>query len=252
MRQQCLPLATVLLLVGAAWAPVAYAQVTPTTPDQLSGIPEGFLPTAKTPDFSPRGTPPGYKVNPDMHDFTASYIEGTGGGGPPGGAPGGAPPGGAPPGGAPPNVGASNQNNCYPSFFGGPYATHMLSSPGRLLVVNEFNHTARRIYIGGSHVAGGKPTFMGDSIGHWDGNALVTDTINLKEMPGVDLRERWTKLPNGSIQDVAIQYDAAGHPEGAASTSVFVWRPDISYVEDVCEDFAEAFGAGYGGNPSSK
>lgn len=236
-----------LLLAGAALAGAAQAQVSATTPDQLSGIPEGFLPTAKVPNFAARGTPKGYKVNPDKHDFTASYAatDTSGPGGAPGGPPGGAPPGGPPGGGASSGGPSSGAPSCLPSYDGGPYAVHMISTPGRLTVVNEYNHITHRIYIGGAHMPGGKPTYLGDAIGSWDGDTLMVDTINIKEMPGVDLKEHWTKLANGAIQVVATKYDASGHA-GAPTTTTYAWRPDISYVEDVCEDFGEAFGASYG------
>ncbi len=266
MKQIILPMA--LLLAGTA-----LAQVSETTPDQLSGIPQGFLPTAKTPNFAPHGTPKGYKVNPDPRDFTASYISGggggpggppPGGGAPPGGAPGGGAPGGGTPGGAPPpgagqgiaenNTGPTKKAGappCIPSFNGGPYASHMISSPGRLTVVNEYNHTARRFFIGGQHLTGAKPTYMGDSIGHWDGNTLVTDTTALRELPGVDIKERWSKQANGSIKVDETRFDAAGKPTGEKQTTIYTWRPDISYVEDMCEDFGEAFGNDYG-SPTGK
>ena len=232
-------IAATLLLTGTA-----RAQVSVSTPADVAGVPPAFLANAKAPSFDPRGTPPGYTPDPDPRDFTSSYIA-PGGGGPGGPPPGG---GGAPPGGAAPpgGSGAATAATCIPSFGNGPYPIHIISSPGRLTIVGEQNHQIRRVYIGGAHPNPVVPAYSGDSIGHWDGNTLVVDTIAIKGQPGVHLLERWTKQKNGSLAIETTSLDAAGRPIGPPTPSSLVWRPDLSFVEDICEDFGEAFGPGYG------
>jgi len=227
----------------------AYAQVSPSTPADVAGVPAQFLPNSKVGPggFAPKSTPAGYKVNPDPRDFTGSYVNGEGGA-PPGGAPpgrGGPPPSGPPPGGStlPANASAA----CLPTFGGGAYPVHLISSPGRLTYVEEENHRLRRIYIGGAHPADAQPSFGGDSVGHWDGNTLVIDTVDIEGRDGAHLLERWTRQPDGSIAIVTSNLDAKGKAIGAPTDSTLVWRPDLSFVEDICEDYGEAFGAGYGG-----
>ena len=54
-------------------------------------------------------------------------------------------------------------------------------APGRIFMLGESDgNRLRRIYTDGRrHPANPDPTFHGDSIGHWDGDALVVDTIGI-------------------------------------------------------------------------
>jgi hypothetical protein len=47
-----------------------------------------------------------------------------------------------------------------------------------VVILNEMVHDARVIRIGGTHVSPTVRKWMGDSIGHWEGDTLVVDTTN--------------------------------------------------------------------------
>ncbi|MFT3905910.1 MAG: hypothetical protein QM718_06370 [Steroidobacteraceae bacterium] len=274
----------VTLLLAAA---PLLAQVSQPTEADKNKVPMQFRPDdqkgAGAPNFAPRGTPAGYTPDPNPREFSGSYVSGggggpPGGGGPAGGAPGGAGPaaGGAPPGGGgapgaggPPGGGgapggasggtpggapggtpggaAGAGSSCTPTFGSGAYATHVIYSPALLVVVGEENHRIRRIVIGGQLPKQPKPIYSGYSVGRWEGNTLVVDTIAIRGRDGQHLVERWTRQANGSIDIQTQTLDAAGKAQGAASSSTLVWRPDLSFVENICEDFGEAFGSDYGG-----
>jgi hypothetical protein len=234
------------LIAASLCSVVGVAQVSAPTDTDKQTVPLQFRPedqkSGAVTSFAPRGTPAGYTPNPDLRDFTGSYVSDSGA--PPAG-PGAGPPPGAPPGAGPPLGSRPNAQSCIPSFGSGAYATHIISSPGRLTVVGEENHRIRRIYIDGHHPANVRASYSGDSIGQWQGNTLVVDTIAIRGSDGLHLVERWTRLPNGSIEIVATRDGvAAGSQE--PQTSTLVWRPDLSFLENICEDFGEAFGAGYG------
>lgn len=62
-----------------------------------------------------------------------------------------------------------------------PVSHEYLFTPGRVTILLE-NSEARRIWTDGrGHVPDelSNPSFSGDSIGHWEGNTLVVDTINI-------------------------------------------------------------------------
>ncbi len=48
----------------------------------------------------------------------------------------------------------------------------------QVLILNEMVHDARIIRIGGQHAPPTVRSWMGDSIGHWEGDTLVVDTTN--------------------------------------------------------------------------
>lgn len=221
---------------------VCVAQVSAPTDTDKQTVPLQFRPedqkNGAVTSFAPRGTPAGYTPNPDVRDFTGSYVSDSG-------APPAGPGAGPPPGAGLPAGPRTNAQSCIPSFDSGAYATHIISSPGRLTVVGEENHRIRRIYIDGHHPATVHASYSGDSIGQWQGNTLVVDTIAIRGNEGVHLVERWTRLANGSIEIVATR-DGAGSGTQESQTSILVWRPDLSFLENICEDFGEAFGAGYG------
>jgi hypothetical protein len=45
----------------------------------------------------------------------------------------------------------------------------------------EMVHDVRHIRIGGQHVPASMKLWMGDSVGHWDGDTLVIDTVAVRE-----------------------------------------------------------------------
>jgi hypothetical protein len=260
-RQVMIATCTLALLC----TPTLHAQFSEVTEEDIKSVPEPFRPSARTgpnfAGFAPRGTPAGYTPNSDPRDFSGSYITG-GGGGPPsgGGAPGGAgrPGGGAPGGAGPPDGGARGPgvgpqgvnasgagSTCLPSFGGGAYPTHIVSSPTALFVVGEENHRVRRIVVGSRH-AGVGASYGGDSIARWQGNTLVVETIDINGRTGT-LLERWTKQADGSLQVISTTVAADGKYSASEQTSRYTWRPDLQFLENICEDYGEAFTQGYGG-----
>jgi hypothetical protein len=75
-----------------------------------------------------------------------------------------------------------NARCALPGLFQGddgnnPY--QFLQRPGEIVILYDYNHTPRIIHLDGRQHLGPKiRLFMGDSIGHWEGNTLVVDTTN--------------------------------------------------------------------------
>lgn len=60
--------------------------------------------------------------------------------------------------------------------------------PDMVLLLYGKDHGVRRIYMDGrGHPANLAPTWMGHSIGHYDGDALVVDTVGIKPKVWVDI-----------------------------------------------------------------
>ena len=109
--------------------------------------------------------------NPYMPPLTAKYAAmrdangaANGGQGPPGGV-------------------KTNAVHCLvsgmPGMMSQPFSFEFLYTPGRVTIIND-GREVRRIYTDGrSHAKDADPTFEGDSIGHWEGNTLVVDTVGM-------------------------------------------------------------------------
>ncbi len=70
-----------------------------------------------------------------------------------------------------------------PGIMGvGQYPMEFLFTPGRVTTHHEAWMQWRNIYTDGrGHPDDLDPTFQGDSIGHWEGDTLVVDTVAVKE-----------------------------------------------------------------------
>ncbi|HEV3330369.1 MAG TPA: hypothetical protein VG096_05270 [Bryobacteraceae bacterium] len=75
-----------------------------------------------------------------------------------------------------------NARCALPGLFQGedgnnPY--QFLQRPGEVVMLYDYNHTSRIIHLDGRpHLGKNIRLFMGDSLGHWEGNTLVVDTTN--------------------------------------------------------------------------
>ena len=57
----------------------------------------------------------------------------------------------------------------------------IIQTPDTVMILVEMVHDARVIRINGQHASPSVRQWMGDSIGHWDGNTLVVDTTNFTD-----------------------------------------------------------------------
>jgi hypothetical protein len=58
----------------------------------------------------------------------------------------------------------------------------LIQQPGKLWILNEFPITVRHLFTDGRpHSKDPDPSFGGESIGHWEGDVLVVDTIGVDE-----------------------------------------------------------------------
>lgn len=65
-----------------------------------------------------------------------------------------------------------------PQIMAQPYPVEFLFTPGKVTVAIEAYSQMRRIYTDGrKHPDDPDPTFQGNSIGHWEGDTLVVDTV---------------------------------------------------------------------------
>jgi hypothetical protein len=107
---------------------------------------------------------------------------------------------------------------------------------------------ARTIHLSRSHPKDLKSTYMGDSVGHWEGNTLVVDTIGYNGETRLDLAgtphgsqlrttERIRKIDEGNVlEDVVTIDDPQYYTRGFSLRVLYDYRPDLRVPEMICEE----------------
>ena len=74
-----------------------------------------------------------------------------------------------------------------PRIMQSPYPMQIVQTPNQVLFLFEYMDMWRAIYTDGRpHHKGVESTFMGDSIGHWEDDTLVIDTVALNDRTWLD------------------------------------------------------------------
>ena len=132
---------------------------------------------------------------------------------------------------------------------------------GLLFEQNTWFHIVR---IGGEHPKNLTPTWFGDSIGKWDGDTLVVDTIGFNGRTRLDTNghphsakmhviERYTRRDLGHIDYEITIDDPVTYTKSWKNTRVFTLRPDWEIMEYSCEENNKDFFEGHikaTGNPN--
>jgi hypothetical protein len=79
----------------------------------------------------------------------------------------------------------------------------IVQSPGYVTIVVEMNHNARIVRLNAPHLPLNIRPWMGDSIGHWEGDTLVVETTNFNpnEKFTADIRHRLYLSPNSKVTE---------------------------------------------------
>jgi hypothetical protein len=94
--------------------------------------------------------------------------------------------------------------------------------PDRVVVINQGGPEIRRIYLNVTHSKDVKPSWYGESVGHYEnGDTLVIDTIGISNKSYVDnyrtphtdqlhVVERWKLAPDAKTVDVVVHVEDPG------------------------------------------
>jgi hypothetical protein len=145
-----------------------------------------------------------------------------------------------------------NAMGCFPPglprMYLQPFPMEIVQVPGRVIMFFEFSHYVRQIYTDGrKHNLDLGPTWLGDSIGHWEGDTLVVDTIGFNDKTWLDraghphsdqlhLTERFHRVDPNTMQDELTIDDAKAYTKTWGSTLTFALHPKWNIMEMVCED----------------
>jgi hypothetical protein len=134
-----------------------------------------------------------------------------------------------------------------PQAFSVPYQFQLVQSAHHVAILYGYPGSFRIIPTdGGVHAADPDPTWMGDSIGRWDGDTLVVDTVGFndkteingyKHTEALHIVERFRRAEFNTLQYDATLEDPNVFAKPWSVTRGFALRPEMSKVDEfVCEN----------------
>jgi hypothetical protein len=135
-----------------------------------------------------------------------------------------------------------------PRIMAAPYPIKIMQTPKEVVIMHEVQHLFRIIYMNEEHPADLERTFMGHSVGHWEGDTLVVDTTanttqTLLDEAGdphsdkLHVVERIRKIDGGKRLENMITIDDPGaYTKPWVAVRYYDWRPEIRLMEYICEE----------------
>lgn len=148
------------------------------------------------------------------------------------------------------------QANCVPNgmpeIMRLPYPYEFLLTPGQVTIIGELYRMVRHIYTDGRPLPKNPdPTFWGTSVGHWEGQTLVAETVGLlpdtnvipgsgieQRLPHSDkmkLIERFRLLDPNTMQIETTIIDPVVFTRPYTTTRILVRHPTWTIDEFICE-----------------
>ena len=125
----------------------------------------------------------------------------------------------------------------------------IIQSKTRVLMIFETGNSIRQIWTDGrAHPSDLDPSWMGDAVGHWDGDTLAVDTIGFKDKSWLDnaghphtdalhITERIRRVDHDTLEDGFTFDDPKAYSRSWTSKIIYKLHPDWSVREDItCED----------------
>ena len=133
-----------------------------------------------------------------------------------------------------------------PQTYITPYPFQFIQTPRLVVIIYEYPNTIRWIPVDGrKHQVDPDPTFMGSSIGRFEGDTLVVDAIGFNDKTEVHgfmhtdalhVVERFKLLPDGNLQyDVTVEDPNVWETPWKIPPRTFQRRPEENVTEFVCE-----------------
>lgn len=133
-----------------------------------------------------------------------------------------------------------------------PIPFKIMQTPGLISVLfEEFNYY-RQIHTDGRDLPTViNPTWFGYSVGKWDKDTLVVDTIGFNDLTWIDISgyphtealhttERFTRRDFGHMDLVVTIEDPKAYTKPWTPTLYFEYQPDMELIEHICDNEKDA------------
>jgi hypothetical protein len=135
-----------------------------------------------------------------------------------------------------------------PRIFLHPFPMQIVEAAGEVIMLFEYDSMRRQIFTDGRpHSGAAGPTWMGDSVGHWENDTLVVDTVGFNDKTWLDrighphtsalhLIERIRRPDHDTLVDDITIEDAKAYTKPWTAHEYFQLEPDWNLLEQFCED----------------
>jgi hypothetical protein len=130
-----------------------------------------------------------------------------------------------------------------------PYPFELMQTPGRVTFLYEYDSVVRRVPTDGSVVKPDpdKVSYHGDSYGHWEGDTLVVDTVNVRDDTQLDftgiphsdalrISERWRRKDAKTLENNITLTDPKAFAQPFTTTRTYQLKAKWKISEYVCEE----------------
>jgi hypothetical protein len=136
----------------------------------------------------------------------------------------------------------------FPRIFLHPFPMQIVQTPGEVIMLFEYDSIRHQIFTDGRpHDMSLGPLWMGDSIGHWEGDTLVADTVNFNDKTWLDrighphsdalhVVERIRRVDHDHLVDDITIEDPKAYTKPWTTHIEFGLRPKWTLQEQFCED----------------
>jgi hypothetical protein len=151
----------------------------------------------------------------------------------------------------------TSRSNCWPGgvpefllYANGAESMYMIQTPKEVLMIHQADNETRHIYMDVPHSAHPSPSWYGESVGHYEGDELVVDTIGFNDRTFLDdhydvphtmqlhVIERFKLVNNGNTLQVDFTVDDPGAFNAPWSAVVRYQhaRTPATLVEEPCAE----------------
>ncbi len=136
-----------------------------------------------------------------------------------------------------------------PRMMATPFPFQIFQLSDRILFVFEGGaHVWRAVYTDGRpHAKDPNPSFLGDSVGHWEGDTLVVDVIGFNEATWLDqaghphtdalhVVERFTRTNEATLRYEVTIDDPKAYTKPWTTSYTIPWAPGAELLEYICQE----------------
>ena len=129
----------------------------------------------------------------------------------------------------------------------GLFPVQIAQTPKQIIILYEYMNVFRVIPLNAQHPEDAEPTYLGDSVGHWEGNTLVVDVTNFNEKTWLvgggtfhsdklHITERYTRINKDQINYEAVMEDPAVLTKPWVYHTTMMLREGTRVREYVCPE----------------